>query len=82
MAKVLWPKVLFEALEEMPEKERQLILEKTALLETFPEMHPRRLKGPFRRYRWFLAGNWLVYYRFVDDIVYIRALWPARLATE
>jgi hypothetical protein len=26
-----------------------------------------------------IAGNWAVFYRVVDDTVYIRALWPARI---
>ncbi len=78
MARIVWPKAVPDALEELPEREREVILDKVSRLERFPEMYPLRLKGPFRRYRWFLAGNWLVYYRFVDDAIYIRALWPAR----
>jgi len=39
----------------------------------------QRDRRVFRRHRWFLAGNWLVYYRVVDDTVYIRGLWPARI---
>jgi mRNA-degrading endonuclease RelE of RelBE toxin-antitoxin system len=82
MVRIIWPKRVLDALEEIPERDRDLVLEKTEYLETFPEMYPRRLKGPFRRYRWFLAGNWLIYYRFVDDAVYIRAIWPARIPSE
>jgi hypothetical protein len=26
------------------------------------------------RHRWFLAGNWLVYYRVVNNTVYLRGL--------
>lgn len=82
MAQIIWPKAILDALEELPERDRDLVFEKTGNLEIFPEMYPRRLKGPFRRYRWFLAGNWLVYYRFVDDAVYSRAIWPARIPSE
>jgi hypothetical protein len=79
MAQIIWPKAILDALGELPERERNLVFEKAGHLEKFPEMYPHRLAGPFRRYRWFLAGNWLVYYRFVDNAVYIRALWPARI---
>jgi hypothetical protein len=43
----------------------------------FPQIYPLRGKGRFRGYRCFHAGNWLVYYKVVDDIVHIRGLWPA-----
>jgi len=82
MAQIIWPKAVLDALEGLPERDRDLVLEKAEYLETFPEMYPRRLKGPFCRYRWFLAGNWLVYYRFVDDEVHIRAIWPARIPSD
>ena len=43
-------------------------------------MYPVRFKGRrFRRHRWFQAGNWLVYYRVVEDTIYIRGIWPARI---
>ena len=35
--------------------------------------------GPFRGHRRFIAGRWLIYYRVLDDKVYLRALYPARL---
>ncbi len=78
MAQIIWPKGILGALEELPERDRNLLLEKAGQLERFPGKYLQRLKGLFRRYRWFHAGNWLVYYRFVDGVVYIRALWPAR----
>lgn len=65
---------------ELPDREREAILEKMRLLEFFPHMYPVRTQGKrFRRHRWFHARNWLVYYRVVDKIVYIRGLWPARI---
>lgn len=36
-------------------------------------------KGRFRRHRRFTAGDWVVYYRAVDDDVFIRGVWPARM---
>ena len=79
MARVVWPESLLGVLEEFPARDRELILEKAGALERFPTMHPVRAKGPFRQQRWFVAGNWLVYYRVVERTVYIRALWPARI---
>jgi len=56
-----------------------MMLDKVELLASFPQMYPVRGKGRFRGYRWFLTGNWIVYYRFVENTVYIRGLWPARI---
>lgn len=79
MARVVWPESVLDILLELPERERDLILQKTELLERFPRIYPVRVAGRFRRHRWFLAGNWLVYYRVMEDTVYIRGLWPARI---
>ena len=79
MAKIIWPKYLLELLDELPPKDADLIIEKAKQLGRFPRMYPVRSKGRFRRHRWLLAGRWIVYYRFVDEIVYIRALWPAQI---
>ena len=79
MAQVVWPETILEVLRELPLREREIILEKTEALRSFPKMYPVRGKGRFRHYRWFVAGNWLVYYRLVGDTVYIRAVWPARI---
>lgn len=78
-AQVVWPQYIFEVLRELPAKQRGAILEKVDVLQHFPRMYPVRGGGRFRRYRWFVAGQWLVYYRLVGETVYIRALWPARL---
>lgn len=79
MAQVVWPQTILEVLEELPEKEQKLILEKAEALSRFPRMYPVRGKGRFRQHRWYLAGKWLVYYRVVGRTVYVRALWPARI---
>ena len=79
MAQVLWPESVLEVLLELPEREREIILEKVTLLERFPRMYPVRMKGRFRNHRWLLAQNWIVYYRVADDNVHIRGLWPARI---
>jgi hypothetical protein len=79
MAEVIWPQSLVDLMLEMPEQDRQKIIQKTSLLEEFPKMYSVRPSGPFRGCRWFVAGSWLVYYRVVEDKVYLRVLWPARL---
>ncbi len=79
MAQIIWPQTVLDALLELPESQRELILEKVDQLQAFPEMYPMRLQGRFRRHRWFFSGNWLVYYRVISRTVYIRALWPARI---
>ena len=79
MAEVLWPESVLQVLMELPDREREIILQKVSLLEEFPRMYPVRMTGRFRSHRWFLAQNWIVYYRVSDDTVYIRGLWPARI---
>ncbi len=79
MAEVLWPESVLQVLMELPDREREIILQKVSLLDESPRMYPVRMTGRFRSHRWFLAQNWIVYYRVSDDTVYIRGLWPARI---
>lgn len=79
MAKIVWPKHVLELLDELPLSDAHLIVEKTKSLRRFPRMYPVRPKGRFRRHRWLLAGRWIVFYRVVDEVVYIRGLWPAQI---
>ena len=79
MANVLWPESVLEILLELPEREREMIIDKVSLLERFPRMFPTRMKGRFRGHRWFVARNWIVYYRVSGNDVFIRGLWPARV---
>jgi len=77
---VVWTRTAWELFEELPDRDRKEIFEKLSVLSFFPHMYPVRTKGRrFRRHRWFNAGGWLVYYRVVDNTVYIRGLWPARI---
>lgn len=64
---------------ELPADEATLIFEKARSLQKFPRMYSVNSKGRFRRHRRFLAGEWLVFYMVVDNAVYVRALWPARI---
>lgn len=77
---IVWTRSAWEVFDELSEHERDEILGHLNYLTLFPHRYPVRAKGRrFRRHRWFLAGNWLVYYRVADDTVYIRGLWPARI---
>ena len=79
-SRVFWTRTVWELFNELPERDREVILGKMQSLTLFPHMYPVRTKGrQFRRHRWFLAGEWLVYYRVVDNDVYVRGLWPARI---
>jgi hypothetical protein len=78
--KVVWASSVGELFLELPDRDRESILERLELVELFPQMYPVRAQSKrFRRHRWFCAGEWLVYYRVVDNVVYIRGLWPARI---
>jgi len=79
MARVIWPEYLLEVLLDLPSVEAEIILEKTRVLKRFPRLYPVRMKGRFRRHRWLLAGNWIVYYRVAGGTVFIRGLWPAKI---
>ena len=79
-SRVVWTRTVWELFNELPDRDRQEIIEKLHSLEFFPYMYPVRIKGRrFRRHRWFHAGNWLVFYRVIDNTVYIRGLWPSRI---
>lgn len=79
MAEVTWPQRLVDLVLEMPDKDREQIFQKIGLLEAFPEMYPVKTSGPFRGHRCLVAGSWLIYYRFVEGKVCLRAIWPARI---
>ena len=79
MAKIVWPDYIEDLLDELDPREVSLIFEKTRILRRFPRLYPVRPKGRFRRHRWVLAGRWIVYYKVVDDTVYIRGLLPAQI---
>jgi hypothetical protein len=79
MTKVEWSEPVYELFLCLPERDQDSIADHLIYLDHFPHMYPVRTKGRFRRHRWFLAGNWLVYYRVVQDTVYIQGIWPARI---
>lgn len=79
MARIEWPDYIEDLLDELDPQEVALILEKTRILKRFPRFFPIRIKGRFRRHRWVLAGRWMVFYKVVDDTVYIRGIWPAQI---
>lgn len=79
MARIEWPDYIEDLLDELDPQEVSLIFEKTRILRRFPRLYPVRTKGRFRRHRWVLAGRWMVFYKVVDNTVYIRGLWPAQI---
>jgi hypothetical protein len=78
-AKVVWAKAVWKVFEELSKKETAEIVERVDLLRYFPHLYPLRTRGRFRRHRFSQAGNWLVFYKVVEDTIYIRGLWPARI---
>ena len=79
MTRIVWAHSVQDLFLELPQREREAILEHLKYLKRFPHMYPVRTRGRFRRHRWFQAGNWLVYYRVAGGTVYIRGLWPSRI---
>ena len=77
--KITWAKSVWEVFEELPKKETAEIVERVDLLRYFPHIYPLRTRGRFRRHRFFQAGNWLVFYKVVEDTIYIHGFWPARI---
>jgi plasmid stabilization system protein ParE len=82
MAGVVWPESVLQLLLDLPERDRARVLRKADALQHFPRMYPVRASGPFRNHRWFVAGDWIVYYRVVRETVYIRGIWPARIPLD
>ena len=76
---IVWSYDLFSLLEEMSAEQREAILERIDLLAHFPHLYPVRTRGRFRGHRWFVAGDWIVYYKFVEGTIHIRGMWPARI---
>jgi mRNA-degrading endonuclease RelE of RelBE toxin-antitoxin system len=78
--RVVWSGSVGELFLELPDRDREDILERLELVDRFPQMYPVRTRSRrFRRHRRFRAGNWHVFYKVVDNVVYIRGLWPARI---
>jgi hypothetical protein len=79
MTRIVWADPVRDLFLDLPEADRNKIMEHLKFLKRFPHLYPVRTKGRFRRHRWFQAGNWLVYYRVASGVVHIRGLWPARI---
>ena len=79
MARVIWSRAAREVLQELPTSVQEQIARKTRILGRFPRMYQIIGRGRFRRHRRLLVGDWVVYYRVVEQTVYVRGLWPARI---
>jgi hypothetical protein len=78
-ATVVIPPQVQAVIEELPLREQADLIRKLEYLEHFPRMYQVRRKGRFPRHRRFIIGQWLAYYRVVENTVFIRGLWPARM---
>ena len=78
-ARIEWALEASEAVRELPAAEQDEIFEKLDLLIYFPRMYRVQTGKRFRRYRRFVAGNWIVFYRVEGQTVYVRGIWPARM---
>jgi len=79
MTRIVWADPVRDLFLDLPETDRNRILEHLKYLRRSLHLYPARTRGRFRRHRWFRAENWLVYYRVAGGVVYIRGLWPARI---
>jgi hypothetical protein len=74
-AEVVWAKTLWEVFEELPQKGKlprlwnAWISSDTSLTHT-----PCARAAGFAAIVFFQAGNWLVFYKIVEDTIYIRGL--------
>jgi len=78
-ARIQWMPVVRDAVAELPARDQELVFEKIRLLQFFPRIYAVIERGRFRRHRRFVAGNWCIYYRVVENTVYVRGIWPARI---
>ena len=79
-SRIIWAPKVRELFVELPERDGLEILERLELVAAFPQMYQVRARNRrFRRHRRFRVGNWHVFYKVVDNVVYIRGLWPAQI---
>ena len=69
MADIVWPEWVLDVCFELPDREQAIIQERLKLVGSFPEMYAVRPSGRFRGNRHFVAGNWVVYYKYRDGTV-------------
>jgi hypothetical protein len=78
MLEIHWTDSVWGVFEELPARHQVPILKILGILPLFPEMYPIRRTGDFTGCRYFVAGEWIVYYRALRDAIWIRGLYPAR----
>ena len=80
MARVVWTPAARSVLRELPARVQLEIAKSVRLLRSFPRLYPMTQRGRFRKHRRFFVRGWVVYYRVVENTVYVRGLWPARIS--
>lgn len=79
MLPIEWFEPVWQVFQAIPLQDQVAIVETLNLVRSFPEMFPLRRRGRMRNHRNFVVRRrWRVFYRVVDDVIYVRALWPAR----
>lgn len=77
---VRWLAPVRDAFAELSPVEQESIDEKIQVLRRYPHIYQLWSKSQrFRRHRQFVVGNWRVFYRVTDNVIWIRGIWPARL---
>jgi hypothetical protein len=78
MLEIRWAESVWELFEELLPQHQVPILKTLGILPVFPEMYPVRRTDLFAGCRYFVAGEWIIYYRVTRDAIWIRGLYPAR----
>jgi hypothetical protein len=79
MHRIEWFDPVWDVFQDIPLKDQVEVVEVLNLVRSFPAMFPLRRRGRMRGHRAFVARRrWLVFYKVVDGVIYVRALWPAR----
>jgi hypothetical protein len=79
MFELRWLGPAQDAFEELDERDREAILVELETVRSFPNLYPARLNRPFLGSRQFVVRNrWTVIYHVMDDIIWVRVIYPAR----
>ncbi len=76
---VAWTDTALEGLAEAPAKVGREILRKIRIARRVPTMFPERHRGRYRGYRWFPAGDWLVFYQVIGKRLIVLGVMPGMM---